>query len=131
MIYGILFAKYCDLGNLKLRCRVYKGQPLVPVLKQINPIRSNPVHYFRIYFNDVHRSTLKPTKCSRFFTLTDQNSLCISLPTQSHYMHRTFRLPSFNHNIFIWRSFKNKTFFTIQISAVSSYILRLRSNQYL
>lgn len=82
MIYDVPFAKYCDLDNLKLRCRVYKSQSLVPILNQINPFRSNTVRFFRVYFYDVHRSTLRPTKCSRFLTLPDQTSLCISLPTQ-------------------------------------------------
>lgn len=113
MMYDIPLAKYYDLGNLQLRCRVYKGQPLVPVLNQINPFPSNPAYFFRIYFNDVHRSTLRPTKSSRFFTLPDQNSLCISLPTQACHMHRASRLPSFNHNNFIWRSFQNESFFII------------------
>jgi len=37
MIYDIPLAKYCDLRNLKFRCRVYKGQSLVPILNQTNP----------------------------------------------------------------------------------------------
>jgi hypothetical protein len=28
-------------------------------------------------------------------------------------MHRASRLPSFNHNNFIWRSFQNESFFII------------------
>lgn len=113
--YDIPLAKHCDVGNLNIRCRVYKSQPLVPILNQIkiNPIRSNPVHFFKVYFNDVLRSTMRPSICSRFFTLPYQNPLCISFPTHACHMHRVSLLPSFNNNNFIWRLFQIKSFFII------------------
>jgi hypothetical protein len=65
------------LWNPKVHNRVYKIPPLVPILKQIDPVHTNLSCLSKIHFNIVHPSKSWFSQWSLSFWLSHQYPVCI------------------------------------------------------
>jgi len=75
------------LRNQKVHFRVQNRSPLVPILNQLNLVRTHPSNLFKIYFNIILPST--PTSSewsfpSGFWTQTLYANIYFSLTCQFH-----------------------------------------------
>jgi hypothetical protein len=73
------------LWNPKVHYRVHEGSPLVPILTQINPVRTTPSYLSKIHFIIVHSPTSWSSKWSVSFWPSHQNSICIPILPHSCY----------------------------------------------
>jgi hypothetical protein len=70
----------CLLWNTKVLYHVYKGQPGVPILCQMNPVNTQTPYFLKIHVNITLPSTTRSPKLSLPFRLSNQNFVCISSP---------------------------------------------------
>jgi hypothetical protein len=114
------------LCNSKFHCRVHKGRPLVPVLSQINPVRTTTSYISKIHFDIIHLPTSWSSKWSLSFWLSHQYSICM-LRSRSCYMPSPSHTAQLGRPNYTWRRVQVMKLLIMQFSPTCSHFIPLRS----
>ena len=76
----------CFLWNLTIHYHIYKCQPTVPILNQINPIHTSTFHFLKIHLNIILPSMPGSYKWFLFFMFPYGNSVYTPPLLQTCYM---------------------------------------------
>jgi hypothetical protein len=82
-----LVKEFSVFHDPKINYRVPKNPPLDPILSQMNPVHTLLHYTFKTHFNiNILLSTLRPSKWSLPFRVSDRNIVCISHLSHACYM---------------------------------------------
>jgi hypothetical protein len=90
------------LWNPKVRYRVHKSPPLVPILSQFDPIHTTPTYLFKVHFNIFAHLHFGLPSCL-FPSGFPTNILCIHIFQPSCYIPCPSHPPWLDYSNYIWR----------------------------
>ena len=118
-----------SLWNLKVPYHIYKRQPPVPILSQINPVYAYPLYILKVHFNISFPSTPRSSKWFLSLKSLYQNPVY----TSTCIVSRTYHMPHpshsswFYHPINIWRGIELMKLL-VMYSSLAFYHVRLGWN---
>jgi hypothetical protein len=83
------------LWNLRVHSCVHKGQPMIPILNQMNPVHTLP-HYFPKIHSNIFPSMPSLTSGLFLSHLSNQYIVCFSHLYHAYYMPRPSHIPWFD-----------------------------------